>query len=72
MTLRKGLKRTKKKPDRVEEPMSAKTQLKLMIDPEIKQLMQEVYGKKLSKIFEEESIARLIKDGYLKKDKEGA
>lgn len=68
MTVRKGLKRTKKKVEPV-KAKNKKAQLKLLIDPELKEVLQAKYGRNLSKMYEDEYFARMIKEGYFKKEK---
>lgn len=72
MTVRKGLKRTKKKVEREDSKQAPKAQLKLLIDPELKKVLQAKYGRNLSKMYEDEYFARMIKEGYFTKDKDPA
>ena len=52
----------KRREVRKREKTNGKTQLKLNIDPELKKVLQDTYGKNLSALFEEEMLARLKRD----------
>jgi hypothetical protein len=72
MPIRKGLKRTKKKVERDDRAPTPKAQLKLLIDPELKKVLQAKYGRNLSKMYEEEYFEKMIREGYFTKEDKDA
>ena len=47
------------------ENATTRSQLNMEVDSELKEALRDAYGRNLTRIFEEEMLARLMRDGYV-------